>query len=144
MNTIILALFMMLGSQVRPMPNTPNMPKNNPDGVWVTESGAKFKFALSGKDLKVELVDGKSKYLKYDLSLKNQEEVNTYTGSGSFVARLSNGKECKFNTEWTVTVVMAKTVFVNYNRITPNPDTCAILEVVPDQMLLSKEETPSK
>lgn len=129
----------MLGAQLTPVPTTQNMPKNNPNGIWATDSGAKFQIELSGKELKVQLVDGKSKYLKYDLTLKNQTEVNTYSGSGSFVAKLSNGKECKFNTEWTVTVVMANMMFVNYGRITPNPDNCTVLEVAPANMILTKE-----
>ena len=140
MKTVIFALLTFLGSQAPP----PDMPRNNPNGVWVVESGPKFQFQLSGKDLKIHLVDAaKSKYVKYELTLKNQEEINTYKGSGYFVAKLSNGKECRFDTEWNVVVIQPTTAFVTYTRITPNADTCAVLETSPDQMFL-KKETDSK
>ena len=114
------------------------------NGVWATESGAKFQFQLSGKVLKVQLTDGKStKYLKYELSLTNQDEVNTYKGGGYFVAKLSNGKECRFDTQWNVIVVQPDRVLVNYIRITPNPDTCAVVEQSPDTMMMTKD-TASK
>jgi hypothetical protein len=85
---------------------TAQIPKNNPNGVWEAETGSKFDLQLAGSELHVQIVQGSNpRFLNYELTLKNQEEVNTYKGAGHFVAKLQNGKECKFDTEWQIVVV---------------------------------------
>jgi hypothetical protein len=82
---------------------------------------------LNGSDLHVQLVEGSNpKYVSYDVELKNQEEANTYKGTGTFVAKLDSGKECKFETEWQLIVVGPNRILGKTTNIVPDPKTCAI------------------
>jgi hypothetical protein len=104
-------------------------PKNDPNGVWQADSGTKFSFRLTGSDLKVQVVEGSNpRYLKYEMNLKNQEEVNTYVGSGYFIAKLQDGKECRFDTEWQIVVVQPDRIVASATNIVPVPGTCDIAE----------------
>src|SRR5438477_12669167 len=119
MKSLILAGFLLLTTQA-----TPPAPKNNPNGTWESTSGTKYALRLSGKDLHVEMVEGSnSRYLKYEVDLKNEEEANTYSGSGFFVAKLANGKECKYPTEWKLVVVTPDRIFGSTTNIVPDPCT---------------------
>ncbi len=105
------------------------IPKNNPTGIWEAETGTQFDLRLAGSDLKVGLVEGSNPtYLKYEINLKGTEEVNTYKGSGYFLAKLKNGKECKFDTDWEIVVVAANRILGSAVSIIPDPDTCAVKE----------------
>lgn len=120
MNTVALLLFLL--SQVQ-------IPKNDPTGVWQAETGTQYKMVLSGSDLKVELVQGSNPvFLKYEVNLKNQEEVNTYKGTGFFLAKLQNGKECKFDTDWEIVVVQSSRIIGSTSTIIPDPETCEVKE----------------
>src|SRR3989442_2326614 len=95
MMTLFLVLPLLLGQQ------TPQAPKNDPNGIWQTDTGSKYELRLTGKDLHVKIVPGSNpKFLQYEVDLKNEEEANTYSGQGFFVAKMNGGKECKFPTEW--------------------------------------------
>jgi hypothetical protein len=101
--------------------------KNDPNGIWQSDTGTKFQLKLSGSDLKVQLVPNSSPlYLKYEVNLKNTGEVNTYEGSGYFVAKLSNGKECRFDTNWTIVVVQPELIAGPISHIIPDPETCEV------------------
>src|SRR5688572_14094634 len=105
------------------------IPKNDPSGVWEAETGSKFNMRLTGADLHIQIVDGSNpRFLKYELTLKNQEEANTYKGAGYFVAKLQNGKECKFDTEWQIFVVAPNRILGAATNIVPDPNTCAVKE----------------
>jgi hypothetical protein len=105
------------------------MPKNDPTGVWQSTTGTQYKLELTGSDLKVELVEGSNpSFLKYEVNLKNQEEVNTYKGTGFFLAKLRNGKECRFDTEWEIVVVQQDRIVGVTSNIFPDPETCAVKE----------------
>jgi hypothetical protein len=105
------------------------MPRNDPNGVWQAESGTKYNFRLSGSELKVQVVEGSNpRYLKYEVSLKNQEEVNTYIGSGYFIAKLQDGKECRFDTEWQLVVVQPDRIVAAATNIVPVPGACDVAE----------------
>jgi hypothetical protein len=131
MKTVALAL-LLLGSQ---------MPKNNPNGLWEATTGSQFQMQLVGSDLRVRLVPGTNpRFLSYELTLKNQEEVNTYKGPGHFVAKLSNGKECRFETEWTVVVVYDDRIIGSAANIIPDPETCAVKERSEVQLDLKKKQ----
>jgi hypothetical protein len=83
---------------------------------------------LAGEDLHVRIVEGSNpRFLRYELTLKNKE-LNTYEGSGFFVAKLQNGKECKFDTEWQVIVVAPNRILGVASIIIPDPTTCAVKE----------------
>jgi len=133
MNSIFLAILTFWVVQGAP---PAGIPKNNPDGIWQTDTGSKFQLQLKGKDLKVQIVDGSNpKYVKYEVDLKNLEEINTYEGTGYFIAKLgSNGKECRFDTKWHLTVVQMARIIGNATNITPNPETCAVVKS--EQVLL--------
>ena len=106
---------------------TTQIPKNDPNGVWQSESGTKYSFRLSGKDLHIQIVDGSNpRFLKYEVDLKSQEEVNTYKGTGSFVAKLQNGKECRFDTEWELVVVTPNRILGSTTNVVPDPESCEV------------------
>src|SRR5437588_8682068 len=84
------------------------IPKNNATGIWESSSGAKYEIRQNGVNLQVKLVPGSNrKYVQYEVALKSQDEVNTYKGTGTFVAKMESGKECKFDTEWEFVIVSA-------------------------------------
>jgi hypothetical protein len=108
---------------------TAQVHKYDPNGTWESESGSQYAMTLRGSDLHVQLVDGSNpKFLKYEVDLKNQDEPNTYKGTGTFVAKLESGKECKFETEWQLIVVAANRILGKTTNIVPDPETCAVKE----------------
>src|SRR5215467_3669981 len=59
------------------------VPKNNPSGTWQAESGSTYEIRQNGADVQVALVPGSNaKFKNYEVSLKNQNEANTYKGTG--------------------------------------------------------------
>ena len=63
--------------------------KNNPNGVWEAETGSQFQMRLNGKDLHVNIVPGSNpKFIQYEVDLKNEDEINTYSGNGFFVFQI--------------------------------------------------------
>ena len=114
-------LFLLLFQQA------PAMPKNNPTGEWTTDTGTKFKLQLTGKTIKVQIPEGTNpKYVKYEVTLENQEEVNTYLGKGYFIAKLKNGKECKYDTDWQFTVVTPDRIIGSASLIIPEENSCDV------------------
>lgn len=109
---------------------TAQIKKNDPNGTWVSEpSGTQYTLTLKGSELHVEMVEGSNpRFTKYEVTLKNQDEVNTYKGSGYFVAKLEDGKECKFDTEWLVIVVATNTIVGSTSNIVPDSKTCTAKE----------------
>ena len=117
------------------------MPKNDPNGIWQAQTGTQYKLSLNGADLKVEIVEGSSPtFLKYEVNLKNQEEVNTYKGTGYFVAKLKSGKECRFDTEWEIVVVQMDRIIGATSNIFPDPDTCAVKDKTIVQIDLTRKK----
>ena len=103
------------------------IPKNDPNGIWESESGSKYSLKLSGSDLHVQILEGSNpRFLKYEVDLKSQSEVNTYKGTGYFIAKLENGKECKFETDWEFIVVTPDRILGSSTNIVPDSQTCAI------------------
>ena len=116
------------------------MPKNDPNGTWQSESGTQYTLRSSGKDLRVQLVEGSNpRYLKYEVNLTNQEEVNTYKGAGYFLTKFANGKECKYETEWQFIVVSPDRILGSTTNIVPDPDTCEVKEKGQVQLELTKK-----
>ena len=98
MRTFLLISLLALGHQ--------QIPKNNPNGVWRAESGLEFELRLVGADVHARMVAGSNpRYLEYEIDLIGTEEPNTYKGTGHFKARLANGRECEFHTDWHIVVV---------------------------------------
>ena len=123
MKTAILSALLFL------MPQTaPSIPKNDPNGVWQSESGSAYKFQLNGSDLKVQIVDGSNpKYIKYEVNLKvDPKETNTYRGTGSYVAKMNGGKECKFDTDWEILVVSTEQIFGQSTLVNADSATCEV------------------
>ena len=103
------------------------MPKNDPNGIWQSTTGTQYKLELTGQDLKVQLVEGTNPaFVKYEVNLKNQQEVNTYKGTGFFLAKFKSGKECRFDTEWEIIVVQMDRIVGSTTNIFPDPETCAV------------------
>jgi len=121
---------------------TAQIKKNDPNGTWVSEAtGTQYTLALNGSDLHVEMVEGTNpRFTKYEVTLKNQEEVNTYKGTGYFIAKLENGKECKFDTEWLVIVVATNRILGSTTNIVPDPQTCTAKERTQDAGLDLKKK----
>ena len=83
---------------------------------------------LTDSDLKVNLVEGSNPvYVKYEVNLKNAGEMNTYEGTGYFIAKVQD-KECRFDTNWSIVVVQPETIAGYTSRITPEAGSCAVQE----------------
>jgi hypothetical protein len=87
------------------------------------------------------MVEGSNpRFLKYEVNLKNQQEdVNSYKGTGYFVAKMQNGKECKFETEWQLVVVAPNRILGATSNIIPDPNTCETKERTQVQLDLRKK-----
>ena len=117
------------------------MPKNDPNGIWRAESGSEFEFRQVGSDIEVEIVpDSNPRYLTYELQLEGTEEPNTYKGSGRFKAKLQNGRECEFDTEWQIVVVSEERIIGVATQVFPDPDTCAVVELGQMQVDLTRKQ----
>lgn len=117
------------------------IPKNNPNGIWESTSGVQYEIRLNGANLQVKMVPGSNpKYLKYDVTLKNQDEINTYKGTGTFVAKMESGKECKFETEWEMVVVTPTRILGSTTGVQADKNTCAVKEKNQAQLDLKKKQ----
>jgi hypothetical protein len=123
MRELILAL-LLLFPQAAPKP-----PKNDPNGLWQSDTGTKFQLTLtdSDSDLRVRLVDGSNPvYVKYEVDLKRtSDDPNIYAGSGYFIAKLKD-KECRFDTSWNIAVVQPDTIAGYISHVVPDPATCEV------------------
>lgn len=140
MPTLLLLFMMALFPQAQEPPTAvmipatqttdpPQAPRNDPEGVWETGSGTKFQLKLiTPSDLSVRLVEGSNPvYVKYEVNLKNTGEVNSYEGTGYFIAKVQD-KECRFDTNWKIIVVQPETIVGYLTGIVPEPGTCDIKE----------------
>jgi len=117
------------------------VPKNNPNGVWEAETGSQFQMRLNGKDLHVNIVPGSNpKFIQYEVDLKNEDEINTYSGNGFFVAKMDGGKECKFPTEWRFIIVSPDRILGISSNIIADSKTCEIKERKQAQLDLKKSK----
>ena len=117
------------------------IPKNNASGIWESASGSRYEIKHNGETLQVTLVPGSSpKYLQYEVNLKHQDEINTYKGNGTFVAKMESGKECKFETQWTLVVVSAERSLGDSTNIIADKNTCEIKEKSQGQLDLKKKK----
>jgi hypothetical protein len=117
------------------------IPKYDPNGLWKAETGSVFSLQTSGGDLKVHIVEGSNpRFAKYEVDLRNsKDEVNTYEGTGYFIAKFDSGKECKFDTNWKIIVVSPDRILGAVSNIIPNPDTCEVKDKYDIQLDLSKQ-----
>jgi len=117
------------------------VPKNNPNGVWEAETGSQFQMRLNGKDLHVNIVPGSNpKFIQYEVDLKNEDEINTYSGKGFFVAKMEGGKECKFPTEWRLIIVSPDRILGVSSNIVADSKTCEIKQNTQAQLDLKKSK----
>ena len=117
------------------------IPRNNPAGIWDATSGSKYEIHQNGADVQVTLVPGSNpKFTKYEVTLKNQSEPNTYKGTGTFTAKMESGKECKFDTEWMFVVVSPDRILGTATGIIADKNTCRITEKNQLQLDLKKKK----
>jgi len=117
------------------------VPKNNPNGVWQAETGSQYEIRLNGKDLRVTIVPGSNpKFLQYEVDMKNEDEINTYSGKGFFVAKMEGGKECKFPTQWRFIVVSPDRIVGISSSVVADSKTCEIKEQTQAQLDLKKSK----
>ena len=117
------------------------VPKNNPNGVWEAETGSQFQMRLNGKDLHVNIVPGSNpKFVEYEVDLKNEDEINTYSGKGFFVAKMEGGKECKFPTEWRFVIVSPERILGISSNVVADSKTCEIKQKAQSQLDLKKSK----
>ena len=139
MRALILAL-LLLSPQGPGVPNNlpKDIPKNDPNGVWQSDTGTKFQMTLTGSDLKVQLVEGSNPvYLKYEMDLKNGDNPNIYTGSGYFIAKVKD-KQCRFDTTWNIAVVQTEIIAGFMSHVWPDPDTCEVKDRADEFVQLKK------
>jgi hypothetical protein len=104
-------------------------PKYNPNGFWEAETGSQFEIRQSGPELQVKIVPGSNpRFREYSLEMKNEEEVNTYSGKGFFVTTMEGGKECKLETQWRFIVVGPDRIIGVASSVVPDPRTCEVKE----------------
>ena len=103
-NLIGIALLLVFGGVLAGQTPT----RNNPNGIWESATGTRYSLQLNGTNLEVKLVEGSNpSFLQYELTLQNdKDELNTYKGKGFFRAKLKSGKGCRFETEWTIVVIL--------------------------------------
>ena len=117
------------------------VPKNNPGGIWQAETGSQYEMRLNGKDLRVTIVPGSNpKFLQYEVDMKNEDEINTYSGKGFFVAKMEGGKECKFPTQWRFIVVSPDRILGISSSVVADSKTCEIKEQTQAQLDLKKSK----
>jgi len=117
------------------------IPKHNPNGIWQADTGSQFEMRLTGSNVQVKIVPGSNpKFIRYDVDLKNQGEINTYKGTGTFIAKMESGKECKFETEWLFVVVSPERILGATTEILADKNTCAIKERNQVQLDLKKKK----
>ena len=134
MKSLALILTLLLSQEVR-------IQKNNPDGVWVADTGSQYEMHLTGSDLRVKLVPGSNpKFLQYELDLKNEQDINTYSGKGFFVAKMETGKECRLSTEWRLVIVSTDRIIGNATNVTADSQTCEVKETTQVLLDLSKKK----
>ena len=104
-------------------------PKFDPTGTWEAETGSRFQIHFNGANLEVKLVPGSNqKFVQYNVLMKNDREINSYQGSGTFVAKMEGGKECKFDTEWRIAVASPDRIVGVTTNIFADSKTCQIKE----------------
>ena len=131
MKFLILALALLQGP----------VPKNSPNGTWLADSGSIYEIKQNGTDVQVAMVPGSNAKLRnYEVTLKNQNEVNTYKGTGTFIAKMESGKECKFTTEWMFVVVSPDRIIGTATGINADKNTCEIKERPELQLDLKKKK----
>jgi hypothetical protein len=118
-----------------------SIPKNDPNGVWESSSGTQYELKLSGSDLTVRLVPGSNKrYVAYEVDLKvHPEEHNTYIGKGFLVAIVAEGKQCRFETDWQLTVIQKDRILGGTTNIVPDAETCQVKEKTTVQLDLKRK-----
>jgi hypothetical protein len=115
------------------------IPKNDPNGIWEADGGTQFEFHLSGPDLHVRLVPGSNPLLvSYEVDLKNQEEVNTYAGTGFFVAKMKE-EECRYDVDWKLVVANDNHVVAEIPTFLPASDTCEVKQRITSTVELVKK-----
>ena len=132
MTSLVLILTLLFVQQI---------PKNNPNGVWEASSGSQYEMRLNGSNLQVKIVPGSNaKFVEYELSMKAEEEVNTYSGAGFFVAKMEGGKECKFPTEWRFIVVSSDRIIGSASNVVADQKTCEVKEKNQVQLDLKRKK----
>ena len=117
------------------------IPKNNPNGVWEASSGSQYEIRANGSNLQVKIVPGSNpKFLEYELNMKSEEEINTYSGTGFFVAKMEGGKECKLPTEWRFIVVSADRIVGSATNVVADQKTCEVKDKSQAQLDLKKKK----
>ena len=131
MRLLVLAFTFLLSQQV---------PKHDPNGIWEAQTGSQYEMRLAGSDLRVKLVPGSNpKFVQYELDMKNESEINTYSGKGFFVAKMETGKECKLSTEWRFVVVSRDRIIGTASNISADGTTCEIQETTQVQLDLRRK-----
>ncbi len=117
------------------------IPKNNPNGIWEATSRSQYEIRADGSNLQVKIVPGSNpKFLQYELNMKSEEEVNTYSGTGFFIAKMEGGKECKVPTEWRFIVVSSDRIIGTASNMTVDQKTCEVKEKNQVQLDLKKKK----
>ena len=117
------------------------MPRNNPNGVWEASSGSQYEIRANGSNLQVKIVPGSNpKFLEYELNMKSEEEINTYSGTGFFVAKMEGGKECKLPTEWRFIVVSPDRIVGSASNVVADQKTCEVKDKSQAQLDLKKKK----
>jgi len=117
------------------------IPKNNPNGIWEATGRSQYEIRANGSNLLVKIVPGSNpKFLQYELTMKNEEEANTYSGTGFFIAKMEGGKECKVPTEWRFVVVTPERIIGMASNMTVDQKTCEVKEKTQVQLDLKKKK----
>ena len=96
MNVLLLLLFATA---------TPAQEGLDPTGTWkVTETETRFRMETVEDGIAVHLGAEHDVYTEYEVLLEPTSQANGYQGEGFFIAKLSGGRECRFETEWQVFV----------------------------------------
>ncbi len=120
MNVILLLLFAAA---------TPAQEGLDPTGTWkVTETETRFRMETVEDGIAVHLGAEHDVYAEYEVLLEPTSQANGYQGEGFFIARLSGGRECRFETQWQVFVTSQERIVGVITSTVPAAEGCAVKE----------------
>ena len=110
----------------------------NPSGLWeVVDKDTQYRLTRTGTGIHVSLGADRAQFVEYEVDL-SWTELNSYQGSGYFVARLGDGRECRFETQWRLVVANARRIVGVTSSIVPEEEGCGVAERAESSLQLNR------
>ena len=110
----------------------------NPSGLWeVVDKDTHYRLVRTDTGIHVSLGADHAQFVEYEVDL-SWTELNSYEGSGYFVALLGDGRECRFDTEWRIVLADPQRILGETSRIVPEQEGCGIAERAESALQLNR------